>query len=199
MLLALGAAAMAQADVLGLLKQGMAARQHGDDDAAIYYLSAAIAAGVLRPNDLAAVLASRGVAYDNKGQTDAAIADFTAALELKPDFGDAYIDRGLSWTKKHEYDRAIAEFTQASNVDPAHAFIALNDRGNAYDEKGDFEKAIADYSGSIRLRPDYATAYYNRANSHNALEPAAAPDIEGPRARNGEGRAPRRHAVPTTD
>lgn len=162
MLLALGAAAMAQADVLGLLKQGMGARQRGDDDAAIYYLSAAIAAGVLRPNDLATVLASRGVAYDNKGQTDAAIADFTAALELKPDFGDAYIDRGLSWTKKHEYDRAIAEFTQASNVDPAHAFLALNDRGNAYDEKGDFEKAIADYSESIRLRPDYATAYYNR-------------------------------------
>jgi len=60
MLLALGAAAMAQADVLSLLKQGMAARQRGDDDAAIYYLSAAIAAGVLRPNDLATVLASRG-------------------------------------------------------------------------------------------------------------------------------------------
>jgi replication-associated recombination protein RarA len=45
MLLALGAAAMAQADVLSLLKQGMAARQRGDDDAAIYYLSAVIAAG----------------------------------------------------------------------------------------------------------------------------------------------------------
>jgi hypothetical protein len=94
LLFVLSLASAPHSDVLDFLQRGLAARQRGDNDVAIYYLSAAIATGVLSPKDLATVLVSRGVAYERKGETDSPIADFGVALELRPDFGDAYIDRG---------------------------------------------------------------------------------------------------------
>jgi tetratricopeptide (TPR) repeat protein len=46
------------------------------------------------------VLNSRGVAYDIKGDPDKAITDFDAAIRIKADYGEAYINRGLAWVKK---------------------------------------------------------------------------------------------------
>jgi Flp pilus assembly protein TadD len=36
----------------------------------------------------------------------------------------------------------------------------------AYGKKGDLDKAIADYTEAIRLRPQYAKAYYNRGTAY---------------------------------
>jgi len=41
--------------------------------------------------------------------------------------------------------------------------ILGNIRGNARKAKGDVEGALQDYNEVIRLKPDYANAYYNRA------------------------------------
>lgn len=91
LVLALTMAAVAHADTLDLLKRGLAARQRGDDDAAIYYISEAIAAGGLSARDLAAVIASRGTAFENKGEIDRAIADYDEAIRLNGGSGEAYI------------------------------------------------------------------------------------------------------------
>ena len=62
----LGLTASAHADVIDLLKAGLAARTRGDFDAAIHYYTQAIDTGELSEANLAAVLSSRGVAYDVK-------------------------------------------------------------------------------------------------------------------------------------
>ena len=41
----------------------------------------------------AAALYNRGYAYDHKGQYDLAIADYTHAIALKPNYADAFINR----------------------------------------------------------------------------------------------------------
>ena len=41
---------------------------------------------------------------------------------------------------------------------------AYYNRGFAYEEKGEHDQAIADYTEAIRLKPDYAEAYYNRGS-----------------------------------
>lgn len=90
LVLALGVTTAAHADVLELLKAGLAARSSGDFDGAIYYYTQAIATGELTKPYLATVLNSRGVAYEVKGDADKAMADFDAAIQLKPDYGEAY-------------------------------------------------------------------------------------------------------------
>jgi len=76
-------AASAHADVLDLLRAGLAARSRGDFDAAISFYTQAINTDALAPPHLAVVLNSRGVAYDIKGDPDKAIKDFDAAIQLK--------------------------------------------------------------------------------------------------------------------
>lgn len=36
----------------------------------------------------------RGVAYDEKGELDSAIADYSKAIEINPLYGNAYFNRG---------------------------------------------------------------------------------------------------------
>jgi len=38
-------------------------------------------------------------------------------------------------------------------------------QGNVYVEQGDLDQAIAEYDQAIRLKPDFALAYYNRASA----------------------------------
>ena len=41
--------------------------------------------------------------------------------------------------------------------------LLYNKRGIVYDKLGKYQLAIEDYSEAIRLKPNYAEAYYNRA------------------------------------
>jgi tetratricopeptide (TPR) repeat protein len=164
-LLALAAVScLAHADVVDLLKAGLAARKRGDLDAAIRFYSEAISAGGLSDTNLAQVLGSRGVTFDLKGETDRAIGDFNEAIRLKPDYGGAYIYRGLALVKKREYDRAITDFSEAITRDPSVAFLAFNDRANVYKITDEYDKAIGDYGRAIQRNPGYAAAYFNRAS-----------------------------------
>ena len=53
-------------------------------------------------------------------------------------------------------------------------------RGIAYGNKGEYDRAIADYDQTLRLKPDYATAYNNRAWAYFKAGKAAQglPDAE---------------------
>jgi tetratricopeptide (TPR) repeat protein len=155
--------------VADLLRSGLAARGRGDMYAAIYYYTQAIETRSLAAGDLAIVMNSRGVAYDFKGETRKAISDFDAAIQLKPNFGEAYINRGLAWIKAPDYDRAILDFTEATKHDPKNAHMALSNRGGAYGEKGDHIQAIKDYDAAIRLNRNYPAAYYGRGDSYRAI------------------------------
>ena len=60
---------------------------------------------------------------------DRAIADFTEAIELQPDFADAYYNRGIAYHEKREYDRAIVDYTMTIGLKP--------DLVEAYNNRGD--------------------------------------------------------------
>jgi len=52
---------------------------------------------------------SRGVAYARKGELDKAIADFDKAIELDPNFEEAYCNRGVAYVQKGEVEKAISD------------------------------------------------------------------------------------------
>jgi tetratricopeptide (TPR) repeat protein len=100
------------------------------------------------------------------------VADYTRAIELKPDDAEAYYKRGKAHTFFIELasndvkDRAIADYSKAIELKPDYADAYIN-RGRAYAAKGDKDRAIADYTKVIELKPNDADAYNKRGDAYN--------------------------------
>jgi tetratricopeptide (TPR) repeat protein len=64
---------------------------------------------------------SRGAAYQSKGDLDKAIADYSQAIVLKPDYAAAYENRARAFVGKGDYTRAVADVTKAGELAPKMA------------------------------------------------------------------------------
>ncbi len=109
-----------------------------------------------------------GNAYYDAGQYDKAIADYTRALQLDPEFAWAYIERGNAYGELQQYDKAIADYDQALTLDPKDT-RAYRNRGNAYYVLQQYDKAIADYGQALTLDPESALAYSMRGDAYGEL------------------------------
>ena len=119
-----------------------------------------IRAGKLRRKGLAVVYYFRATAYRNKRLFNRAIADYTRAIQLKPNFPQAYNNRGYSYRHKRQFGRAIADYTKAIRLKPDYVFAYYN-RGRVYEGTGRRALAIRDYRMGQRLAPndpDFAVA-----------------------------------------
>jgi tetratricopeptide (TPR) repeat protein len=130
---------------------GLAAVTRGDDDGAIPLFTAALSAGDLNANLVPVAYLQRGHAKLNKERFAEAIVDFTAALKLKADFGDAYALRGRAEWRAGDNNSAIADFTQAISFTPSYETFA--DRSLARWSLGDFDGADADIIRASQFKP----------------------------------------------
>jgi hypothetical protein len=60
----------------------------------------------------------RGESYQGKGDFDRAIADFDKAIQLKPDFSEAYFNRCDTLRRTGKLDRAVADCGEAARLNP---------------------------------------------------------------------------------
>jgi tetratricopeptide (TPR) repeat protein len=100
-----------------------------------------------------------------------AIAQFQAALEIKPDYLRAHTDLGSAYAKLGRFSDAMAEFRAAIAIDPDLP-IPHNNLGNTYAQLGMWNEAISEYQTALRLDPEYtgarnslAEAEYSRAGA----------------------------------
>ena len=84
-----------------------------------------------------------------------AIADFTKAIEIDPNYARAYVLRGDS---KEDYYAAIADYTKAIEIDPNYDY-AYAFRGVAKEELGDLNGACADWKEAAKLGYDEAVKW----------------------------------------
>ena len=91
-----------------------------------------------------------------------AIASFDRALEIKPDFHEAWYNRGIALGNLGRFEEAIASYDRALEIKPDY-HEAWNNRGVALGNLGRFEQAIASYDQAIKINSNYANAYYNKA------------------------------------
>ena len=106
---------------------------------------------------------NRGVDYAEKQEWDLALAEYSKAIALNPNYANAYINRGIVYRNQQKWDLALADYNQAIRLNPNDADAYLN-RGNVYDEQEKWDLAMADYTEAIKLNPNDAKAYYNRGN-----------------------------------
>ena len=99
--------------------------------------------------------------YDDQGDYDRAIANYTMAISLCPSDQVAYNNRGYDWWKKGQFDKAIADYNQALALCPNYGAVYSN-RGVAWDDKGEHDRAAADFAQAIAVDPNVAAAYNNR-------------------------------------
>lgn len=102
---------------------------------------------------LAIAYFNRGNAYDDNGDHDGAIADYTAALKLKPDYSDGYFNRAFAYEAKKDYAKAIADYTRVIALTPDYA-KAYYGRARVYEAQGDYKQALAGYEEADKLVPN---------------------------------------------
>ena len=84
--------------------------------------------------------------YD-KGDYQGAIAAYTQAIVLNPNYAEAYNGRGNARYSLRDYKGAVADFNEALRINPNYA-EAYTNRGNARDDSGDSQGALADYNAA---------------------------------------------------
>ena len=111
----------------------------------------------------------RGEAAAGAHGYDDAIADYSEAIRLRPDYAEAYNDRGHAYHRKGgNGDRALADFTRAIELRPEYP-TAYNNRGVVYMAGGHAARAIPEFDRALELNPNFRNAYVNRANARLRL------------------------------
>lgn len=105
-----------------------------------------------------------GTQFLRKGQYHQAIAELTKAIEIEPEYAEAYVKRGRANYFLMRYQEAIDDYTQTIS---RKRFIvdAYSGRGDVYRALGDVPRAITDYSTSIEKRKN-ALVMSKRAQSY---------------------------------
>jgi len=120
-------------------------------------------------NPRAAFYNNRGVLYYKQKKWELALADYTQALKINPQYVDAYYNRGLVYSKQEKWELALADYTQALKINPQYADAYIN-RGSFYYEQKKWELALANFNQALKINPQYVDAYYNRGLVYSKQE-----------------------------
>ena len=143
-------------------------------------LAMLVSASALQAQTTAVEFNRLGSADRQHGNIDLAIADFTKAIELDPQYAVAYSNRGNAKRLKGDLDGSLADFDKAIELKPDFAG-AYNNRGLTKRFKGDYDGAVADFTKAIELDPKHQVGVINLANARKhpfPLTPAERKNLE---------------------
>ena len=124
---------------------GLAYYISGKLDSALYEFNKAI-----KLEKIDSYYNNRGMAENGLKDFNNALSDFRRALELNPDFYDAYINSGIARINLNDYEGAISDFDSAIKLNPTSGMAYYN-RGTAYAKINKPLEAEKDLSEAHRL------------------------------------------------
>ncbi len=108
--------------------------------------------------------------YQKLDQFDLSLRHFRKAIDLKPDFPDAYNNMGTLYSQKLDWDNAMKCFEKAaSNILYRTPHFAYHNMGLVYFHKKDYQRAIELYQKAISLSPGYEPAYFDLAKAYELI------------------------------
>jgi O-antigen ligase len=129
---------------------------HKQGKNAFNFCSKAVHINPLNPSNRALM----AEAYQLAGQDSSALKEWQNAVELDPQWLQAYNELGMMYHKLDDVGSAINSYLIAIEIDPNYA-PAYNNLGNAYLAKGKTKDAVASYQRALSLKPGWETAKYN--------------------------------------
>ncbi len=104
-------------------------------------------------NNFGAILAERG-------EIDAALSHFRAALEIRPLYADAYANIGSAFTRQGRIHEAIAQYEKAVDLQPNNPQMQ-NNFGAALAQESRLTEAIPHFQKAIDLQPGFPDPHHN--------------------------------------
>jgi tetratricopeptide (TPR) repeat protein len=127
-----------------------------------FYYSAAIR---LNPRDERSYYL-RGIFYfDFKRQYLKALDDFNTAIELSPDYSEAYLYRGATSYELGRFEDSIKDFSRVLALDPDNS-PAYFRRAHAYLSMKNYDLAMADLTKALEIDPLNSFALLDRSFIH---------------------------------
>ena len=109
-------------------------------------------------DDDAQRLLEEGMALEETGCLQEALARYDAALRLAPDLGRAHFNRGNVLLELDDVQGALDAYSTALKYKPDSAAAHYN-MGNAHVRQGEKQDAIIAYLKAVALKPDFADAH----------------------------------------
>jgi len=87
---------------------------------------------------------------------DKSIEEYNKALELDPNYGDAFNDIAYTYMDMRKYEKAIEYFNRYASVSPGDA-NPLDSMAELYFRMGKFDEAIAKYKEALEVKPGFGS------------------------------------------
>jgi len=131
---------------------------------------------VIQNSTEAAAHLKRGKVLFSKSDFAGAIENYNKAIELRPNWGEAYLQRGMARRMYGQLDGSIADYDKASELDPQttknnrSVAQAYTNHGQILAMNSQLENAITDFNKAITLYAADVKPYYERAQARLLLE-----------------------------
>ena len=118
----------------------------------------AIEAEVMKLENRAATYTNRGVLRMRAGKYDAALSDYAAAKNLKPELGAVWLNEGAAHIFRKDYEQALVSLNKAIELESQDLYAAYYNRAIARENTGDLAGAYYDFQTTVELNPEFERA-----------------------------------------
>ncbi|MDK2907237.1 MAG: hypothetical protein PWQ66_1198, partial [Petrotoga sp.] len=101
----------------------------------------------------------KGVEFGKLERHKEAIEAFDKAIEINPQFAEAWINKGVDLAELERYEEALKAFDKAIEIKPQYA-QAWFKKGFALGELGKYEEALKAYEKAIEINPQDDVAWF---------------------------------------
>lgn len=112
---------------------------------------------------------NKGLEYTKNKQYTEALKCFDTAIELNPNYANAYSNRGNAYQSINKHDLALSDFNKTLAINPQHENTLYN-RGLLLMKMEQFETAIKDFTEVIRLNSKASDAHVMRGNCSQTIK-----------------------------